>query len=178
MGGDDVHREKLGASSRSGGQTHRYPWQFKQCFSIELIVEWPGVNHPIIVTFPGWEPNHHCHLASGQDVTESIPSDNGGGRLSKCSMYINSSIGDYNVSDCKNGWTYENQGYFTIVEQVNRSRRAFVCFSTLGQQCKDHLFRERAWWPPIFIPFSHETACHLYLGRILWNRSNSLSILG
>jgi len=86
-------------------------------FSMFIPVCWQG----LIIVFIGWEPPHYCRPFEGQSVNDSIPmvvGHDGVETLSKCLMYINITI-DNETTECQNGWVYDNQGYYTIVEQWN-----------------------------------------------------------
>lgn len=87
--------------------------------SMFIPVAWQGLS----IVFIAWEPPHWCQLddASTNNISAHIPivrEDNGNVGLSKCTKYVNSSI-DYNITTCTNQWTYDNNGYYTVVEQWN-----------------------------------------------------------
>ena len=64
----------------------------------------------------GWEPPYHCKVSFEVPLNQSLPYD--GDKLSKCEMYVNSSV-DNRTTDCQDGIHYYNDGYETIVTEVS-----------------------------------------------------------
>ena len=67
----------------------------------------------------GHTPDHHCRLPAGASFNHSIPRDSNG-KLSQCSMYLNSSFSNRTLS-CLQGWTYDPNDSYTIVNKVSKT---------------------------------------------------------
>ncbi|CAH1774398.1 unnamed protein product [Owenia fusiformis] len=74
----------------------------------------PSVMHMNIMTFMGFEPNHHCKIPDNSTLNESIPVElkNGLIEVDKCHRYEtfysnDTTIGSRSLVGCDNGWTYD-----------------------------------------------------------------------
>ncbi|XP_074660951.1 solute carrier family 22 member 6-B-like [Tubulanus polymorphus] len=99
-------------------------WQMTHLLFIGFSTGFVTAFSSLGIVFQGWTPPHHCSVdGKNSTLNQTIPfvidANSGASSMDKCNMYEYPGQTNRNTTvPCQNGYTYDSDGYYTLIEEV------------------------------------------------------------
>ncbi|XP_074660952.1 solute carrier family 22 member 6-B-like [Tubulanus polymorphus] len=100
-------------------------WQMMHLLLVGFCTSFATAFSSLGIVFQGWTPPHHCavdgkNFTLNQTIPFVIDANSGASSMDKCNMYEYPGQTNRNTTvPCQNGYTYDSDGYYTIIEEFS-----------------------------------------------------------